>query len=73
MPSFLRFAFVATVITALALVAVAGSSRLSGPVIFTFSASHGVHRDDLFVVALWAVSIAWCWWHRHGGRRRRRH
>lgn len=72
MPSLLRFAFVAAVITGLAVIAVAGSSRLSGPVILTFSATHGLHRDDLVVVVLWAISIAWCWLHRHGGRRRRR-
>ena len=47
MPSLLRFAFVAAVITGLAVIAVAGSSRLSGPVILTFSATHGLHRDEV--------------------------
>jgi hypothetical protein len=39
---------------------VAGHSRISGPVIVRFSTNHGVHLDDLIVVACWAWVIAWC-------------
>ncbi|MFT4289103.1 hypothetical protein [Nocardioides sp.] len=48
------------VITLLAGLAVAGRSRLSGPVLFDVVGSHGLHRDDLIVVALWVVGLAIC-------------
>lgn len=40
---------------------VAGHSRLSGPVILRFGqTTHGVHLDDLVVLACWLVAIAMC-------------
>ncbi len=48
------------VLTLLALGALAGSSKLSGPVVLRLSGNHGVHRDDLAVVALWLVGVAAC-------------
>jgi len=49
----------AIALTVLMVFAVAGQSRLSGPVIFTFSRSHGVHRDDLIALAAWIAGM-WC-------------
>ena len=40
---------------------VAGHSALSGPELFGLSRTHGVHRDDLIVVAAWALGL-WCAW-----------
>jgi hypothetical protein len=39
---------------------VAGRSRISGPVILRFTTNHGVHLDDLIVVACWLCVIAGC-------------
>jgi hypothetical protein len=44
---------------------VAGHSRISGPVILRITTHHGVHLDDLVVIACWAIVIA-AWgrrWH----------
>lgn len=41
--------------------AIAGSSRISGPVILPLIGSHGIHLDDLLVVVCWALSMGWCW------------
>ncbi|WP_157537774.1 hypothetical protein [Nocardioides sp. Root190] len=41
--------------------AVAGSSRISGPVIWVVTETHGLHLDDLVVLAAWAICMAWCW------------
>ena len=38
-------------VTLLALVGLAGSSRLSGPVIWRLNESHGLHLDDLGVAS----------------------
>ena len=48
------------VITLLAGFAVAGHSRLSGPIVLYLTKAHGVHRDDLIVVALWVVGVVAC-------------
>lgn len=55
-------------LTATSVLAVAGSSRLSGPVLWTITEprpghpdGHGVHLDDLFVVALWLAGLVTCW------------
>ncbi len=47
----------ALALTALAVLGVMGSSSWSGPVLITFSSTHGLHRDDLFVLAAWAIGI----------------
>ncbi len=48
--------------TVMMIFALAGSSRISGPVILTLVPErHGVHLDDLIVVACWAASMGWCW------------
>lgn len=53
----------ALVITVLTVFALAGSSRLSGPVLWTISREHGhgIHRDDLVVVACWLAGMTCCW------------
>ena len=48
-------------ISVLALFGVAGHSRLSGPVILRLSHTHGVHRDDLIVLACWLLATWACW------------
>jgi hypothetical protein len=50
------------VITMLSVFAVAGHSRLSGPILFALpgSKTHGVHRDDLVVAAIWLVGMLLC-------------
>lgn len=52
---------VAVLISAMAFLAVAGSSRFSGPVVGVITTSHGVHVSDLLVLAAWSVCMAWCW------------
>ncbi|MFT4264612.1 MAG: hypothetical protein QM572_14595 [Nocardioides sp.] len=44
--------------TVMAVYGVAGTSRLSGPILFSVSSTHGVHRDDLLIVACWVVCVA---------------
>lgn len=56
-----QYAALAAAVTLLALVGLAGSSRLSGPVIWRLNESHGLHLDDLGVLALWAGCLVWCW------------
>jgi len=51
---------VVAVINWLTVQALAGSSKLSGPVIVELSDSHGVHLDDLLTVVAWAICMAWC-------------
>ncbi len=52
----------AGVLTALAVAGVAGHSRFSGPVLFGIGdTTHGVHRDDLGVLALYLLGLALCW------------
>lgn len=43
--------------TVMAVFGVAGHSRISGPVILSLTGSHGVHLDDLLVIACWAVVV----------------
>jgi len=50
----------AVLISWLGVEALAGSSRLSGPIIVTLSETHGIHLDDLLVVLVWAICLAWC-------------
>ncbi len=52
----------AGVLTALAVAGVAGHSRFSGPVLFGIGqTTHGVHRDDLAVLALYLLGLLLCW------------
>lgn len=44
-------------ITYLWIAAVAGSSRLSGPVLIDLSGSHGVHVEDLVTSACWLIAM----------------
>ncbi len=48
--------------TVLAVFGVAGSSQYSGPVLITFSNSHGIHRDDLVIVVCWLAILGACIW-----------
>lgn len=68
----IRLVVVAIVINWLTVQALAGSSRLSGPVILTLSHRHGVHLDDLLTVLGWLIAMAWCvrQWRRWGTVRR---
>ncbi|WP_436699584.1 hypothetical protein [Nocardioides sp. BYT-33-1] len=50
----------AVLVSGICIPALAGSSRLSGPIIVSLSADHGVHLDDLLVVAAWAACVGWC-------------
>lgn len=61
---------VVAVVNWLTVQALAGSSRLSGPVIVTLSRRHGVHLDDLLTVVAWLIAMAWCAraWRRTGRR-----
>ncbi|UDY23103.1 hypothetical protein [Nocardioides sp. Kera G14] len=43
--------------TVMAVYGVAGTSRLSGPVLFGLSATHGVHVDDLLIAGCWSVTL----------------
>ncbi|WP_162602378.1 hypothetical protein [Nocardioides daejeonensis] len=43
--------------TLLLIYSVAGSSALSGPLLFTVSATHGVHRDDLVALGAWLLGV----------------
>lgn len=52
---------VAAALTVLMVVGLAGHSVLSGPVLFSISATHGVHRDDLGVVAAWLIGLYGAW------------
>jgi len=57
----LQAAALAVVITALTVFALAGHSRLSGPVLWGFGdTTHGIHRDDLVVAAIWLVGMVIC-------------
>lgn len=52
----------ALILTVLTVAGVAGSSRFSGPVLFAFGEStHGVHRDDLLVLAIYLSGLSLCW------------
>lgn len=44
-------------IAALTVLALAGSSRLDGPVLWVLSDRHGLHRGDLAVLAVGAVGL----------------
>ena len=44
-------------LAALTVLALAGSSRLDGPVIWVLSDRHGLHRGDLAVLAVGAVGL----------------
>lgn len=57
----LQAAVLAVVINVLTLFALAGSSRLSGPVLWGSEATgHGIHRDDLLVAACWLAGMVVC-------------
>lgn len=56
----LQAACLAIVITVLALLSVAGSSRLSGPVVVAIDWHHGIHREDLVVAGCWLVGMTLC-------------
>ena len=46
------------VLTALLLLAVAGQSRISGPLVVTLvEDQHGVHLSDLVALGLWLVGV----------------
>lgn len=45
----------------MAVFGVAGHSSISGPVILKLTGTHGVHLDDLIVVACWVVILAFAW------------
>lgn len=55
----LQLAAGAVLITGITVQALAGSSRLSGPVIVTLSPTHGVHADDVVVVLAWLACMLW--------------
>ncbi|WP_036518883.1 hypothetical protein [Nocardioides sp. J54] len=63
---------VAVLTTLLAVTGVAGSSALSGPVLWEFSETHGVHLEDAVIVPAWLICLLCCWsqW-RRGDRRDR--
>lgn len=48
---------IAAVLTGFAFLLITGQYIEDGPVLFQFSANHGIHRGDLFVLAGWAVSL----------------
>lgn len=48
-------------LTVLMVFAVAGTSILSGPVLLTLDATHGIHRDDLIALAAYLFGL-WCAW-----------
>ncbi|MBA3265328.1 MAG: hypothetical protein H0T14_02980 [Nocardioidaceae bacterium] len=48
----------AAAITGLAVLAVTGSNRFSGPVLVELSDDHGIHRIDVVVAAVGAAAIA---------------
>ena len=50
-------AVIGAVLTVLSLLAVGGQYPGEGPVLFSFSRTHGVHAGDLVVAAVWAVCI----------------
>lgn len=46
------------VLTALLVLAVAGQSRISGPVVFEIvEYQHGVHLSDLVALGLWVLGV----------------
>ena len=53
----LRTAAQVVVLTVLAVLAVAGQNRLSGDVVLSLTPTHGLHRSDLVVAALWLVGV----------------
>jgi hypothetical protein len=58
-----RAVLLAVAASVMAAFGVAGHSRLSGPVLWRFGhTTHGVHLDDLVVVACWVVSLVEAWW-----------
>ncbi|WP_300681272.1 hypothetical protein [Nocardioides sp.] len=60
-PRWVSSAVLALAVTLLWFFAIAGSSRFSGPVLWEFgSSSHGVHRDDLLVTAVWLGCLWYC-------------
>lgn len=51
----------ALVISVLTVFAIAGQSRLSGPVLWgSKDWGHGVHRDDLLVAGCWLIGMVLC-------------
>lgn len=50
----------AVVLFGLGLFGIAGHSRISGPGLFGIYGTHGVHLDDLIVLALWLVGMFAC-------------
>ncbi|MEH3034061.1 MAG: hypothetical protein PGN07_08460 [Aeromicrobium erythreum] len=50
----------AAVLTLLTLGALAGHSRLSGPVLLDLGDDHGVHLGDLGVLALYVAGLVLC-------------
>lgn len=53
-----RGALLIVVLTALLVLAVAGSSRLSGPTVLELVEDrHGVHLGDLVALALWTMGV----------------
>lgn len=51
----------AVAIGVLVVMAVAGRSRLSGPVLLSLSGTHGVHAGDLAAVVLGAMAVIAVW------------
>ncbi len=47
----------AAVLSAFAVLLVAGQYRDEGPVLVTLTAGHGLHRGDVFVLAGWAAGV----------------
>ena len=52
----------ATVVTMLAVLLLAGHGPWSGSTIVELSDKHGLNTGDLPVLALWAVGLACCAW-----------
>ena len=50
----------AVALSGLGLFAIAGHSRISGPGLFGIHGTHGVHLDDMIVLALWLVGMFAC-------------
>lgn len=58
MPPRLSAVLVALAATVMAIFGIAGSSRISGPVLLTLTHSHGIHRDDLIIVICWLACLS---------------
>lgn len=57
-----RVRLIAIGICVFALLAIFTEHPFQGPVIYSIDKDHGVHITDLFVLALTAAVLAWCWW-----------